>query len=600
MASRTTLGALAAALLAAGAAGAPHPPATTLTGTIVDRNGDGLLEAGPAERRVVREELAAAQSGRAGRRRELAFLAQLTDFQLVDEESPARVELVDRYGGSLDAAYRPQEGLLPFVADESVRRLRAARSPVDGRRLELVVATGDNVDNTQLNETRWYLALLDGGIVDPNSGSDPGPCRVPQPRRRYQGVRGGGSYYEPNTSRKGVDGPGYSPRRGENRRVTGRANVVRDHPGLFELMNRPFRAVGLGLPWYTVFGNHDGLIQGNVAYNPLFAQAAVGCVKPTRLSKEGLAEIRGLVAGGLTAEERSRVVQILSRDLVETVFGPDLTRDRWIPVLRDARRKLLLRDEYMRLHFETRGRPLGHGFTPERAARGEGHYAFSPKPGLRFVVLDTVADSGDQGNVDDAQFRWLHGELAAAESRRDLVVVFAHHPIASLVNAEPGTHLGSGVCPTTDPAVPPTATEPLECLLLRHHGVVALVDGHQHRNRIAAHPRTGGGGFWEIVTSAHIDWPQQSRLLDLVDNGDRTLSIFATVIDHGGPARPGKRPRRRGALLSRAEVSWLASVARELSFNDPQAENGRDGRADRRGTALDRNVELLVPSPYQR
>jgi hypothetical protein len=45
-------------------------------------------------------------------------------------------------------------------------------------------------------------------------------------------------------------------------------------------------------------------------------------------------------------------------------------------------------------------------------------------------------------------------------------------------------------------------------------------------------------------------------------------------------------------------VTRLASIARELAFNDPQAENGEDGFADRRGTPLDRNVELLVPSPY--
>jgi hypothetical protein len=45
-------------------------------------------------------------------------------------------------------------------------------------------------------------------------------------------------------------------------------------------------------------------------------------------------------------------------------------------------------------------------------------------------------------------------------------------------------------------------------------------------------------------------------------------------------------------------VTRLASIARELSFNDPQAENGEDGTRDRRGTPLDRNVELLVPNPY--
>jgi metallophosphoesterase (TIGR03767 family) len=589
--SRTLIAACLAAGLGALAAGAAPPPATTLGAVIVDRNGDGRLDPVAGEQRLVRTELGAAQAGRESRRRLLVSFVQLTDFQLVDEESPARVELVDRYGASLDAAFRPQEGLLPFVVEESAQQVRRLRSQVDGTRPTLSIATGDNVDNTQLNETRWYIDILDGGVVvNPNSGNSTGPCGVPARGRLYEGVQGDGVYYDPDRSSRGTDGPGYAPTAAANRRSIGRSNVVRDYPGLFELMNRPFRATGLGMPWYSVFGNHDGLVQGNVPNNELFARAAVGCVKPTKLSARGLAEIRGLVAGGLTLEERSRLVQILSRDLVEVVFGPQITRGRWKSVRLDVRRKLLSRPEYLQEHFQTRGVPAGHGYGVADAPRGIGYYALTPKPGVRFVVLDTVADSGDQGNVDRTQFLWLDAELTAAEARREVIVAFAHHPIASMTNDAPDVHLGSGPCTGTP--------EPVECLFLRHPGVVAFVAGHQHRNRIAAHARAGGGGFWEIVTASHTDWPQQSRLLDLADNADGTLSIIGTIVDQGAPARPGPRPARRGPRLSAREVEWLASVARELSYNDPQAENGRNGLADRRGTRADRNVELLIPNPY--
>ena len=47
--------------------------------------------------------------------------------------------------------------------------------------------------------------------------------------------------------------------------------------------------------------------------------------------------------------------------------------------------------------------------------------------------------------------------------------------------------------------------------------VLAYVAGHEHRNRIEAHGLTGGGGFWEIVTASHLDWPQQARVIELAD-----------------------------------------------------------------------------------
>ena len=89
--------------------------------------------------------------------------------------------------------------------------------------------------------------------------------------------------------------------------------TVRDFPGLLENAQRPFEAVGLGMPWYSAFGNHDALIQGNSGeafvgpfgnadapetVNPVFDSLARGCVKPTKLPTGRVARgVRGRPAG---------------------------------------------------------------------------------------------------------------------------------------------------------------------------------------------------------------------------------------------------------------------------------------------------------------
>ena len=59
----------------------------------------------------------------------------------------------------------------------------------------------------------------------------------------------------------------------------------------------------------------------------------------------------------------------------------------------------------------------------------------------------------------------------------------------------------------------------LETLLLRYPNVILHVNGHNHKNHITPHTRLGPGpvpgGFWEVNTASHIDWPIQSRLFDI-------------------------------------------------------------------------------------
>src|SRR4051812_45286736 len=182
------LGVTAGAIGLIGTANAASP--NTLGKTTVQQRvvptGSGsftTLTLGPGEPYVVRQDLVTAGSTRSTQRRSLAYFGQLSDFQLADEESPARVEFLDPPNGTqlpFNAAWRPWEALEPQIDDAAIRQLDtfAAASPIaqgNGarRKMDLALDTGDSADSQQLNETEWVRTLLEGGTLNPNSGINP-------------------------------------------------------------------------------------------------------------------------------------------------------------------------------------------------------------------------------------------------------------------------------------------------------------------------------------------------------------------------------------------------------------------------------------------
>ena len=125
--------------------------------------------------------------------------------------------------------------------------------------------------------------------------------------------------------------------------------------------------------------------------------------------------------------------------------------------------------------------------------------------------------------------------------------------------------------------------------------MIAYVAGHTHANRVDFYRGRKGRGFWQINTASHIDWPQQSRLIEVMDNRDGTLSLFGTILDSAAPAA-APAPGTDALGLSTPQ---LASLGRTLSVNDPQREGleGSGGDAPKLGRRADRNVELLVRDP---
>src|SRR4051794_1512781 len=418
---RGMLGAVAAvAVLVTSATAAPRD---TTVRTIRDTDGDNLLEYAPGE-----DYTSLGPEGAAYRppvKGSILNFLQLSDFQDQDEESPGRVEFLDQTQeppvSPVNAAYRPQESLSPWVVEAMVRQARNTVSPLTHERLKLTVLTGDNADSQQYNETRWFIDTLDGQKkIDPNSGVE-GSCDT-TPASVYDGVRDGGDtgYYEPDASANSADGRGYSPNRAENVAETGKDVTVRDFPGLLEAAQQRFESIGLDMPWYTAFGNHDALIQGNSpdayagpegfptveASNDALQAFVTGCLKPSKLPPDLAPEDAFDLFGnpGEVAQSSPQTVPpdfrrcYLAKDsnsltpASEQAPPPCGTRPLTTPPLgapagfQNPYDGSGTAGGWIEQHFRTSGAPVGHGFAPALAGDCAGYpdeagCAAPPRPG---------------------------------------------------------------------------------------------------------------------------------------------------------------------------------------------------------------------------
>jgi 3',5'-cyclic AMP phosphodiesterase CpdA len=297
------------------------------------------------------------------------------------------------------------------------------------------------------------------------------------------------------------------------------------HPGLLADAERPFRSPGLNAPWYPALGNHDVLVQGETPPTDRIDAFATG----TRM-------IAGLDPG-LRPHEGVDTARVVDALLAAGAPGRSLS----VPA--DPRRRHLRPDELI-------DRLTGRERAPAALHAADGadrlDYAFDAGA-VRALVLDTAdRRGGSRGALERGQLRWLRAELRAAAGRP--LLVFSHNPLDNTAGG--------------DQALAALDATP---------GVLAVVAGNSHRNRIR--PRaTAIGGYWQISTSSLADHPQQARALRV----RRTAGGYALetwMLDHDGGA--------------------LAGAARELAYLD--AQGGRpQGLA---GSRADRNARLFVRRP---
>jgi len=321
--------------------------------------------------------LPAEQTGPLAQVHLVARLAHISDSHIVDEESPARLPGA---GHITNSAWRPQEAYSTQLLDGIVRavnRIHAAGRPID-----FLVHTGDACDNTQTNELRWFIAIMDGLPVDPRTGPDDRPTEI-------------GSPTSPDP---------HSPFDAQGLYRTGR--------------HGPLAAI----PWFTVFGNHDVYALGAF---PIFQTRSGRRIAPLPLpGRPGL--LLPVILDPLAATGYGSVTPADP--------GPPPLLSEPTPVEPNAERAYFTKAQFVAALRETRTAPPGHGFHGETT-----RYSISPVPGVRLIGLDST-DRNEHlpgqlcvdGAISREQAEFLRAELEAATAAGELVVVASHHPSSSI------------------------------------------------------------------------------------------------------------------------------------------------------------------------
>ncbi len=432
---------------------------------------------------------------------------------MTDEESPASA-IYFGYKGGFIGGYSPVLLFTTQVLDAAIRTINDLNKE---KSFDFGISMGDDCNNTQYNELRWFIDIMDGKYTDPDSGIKDDP--IPGPGNDYQD---------------------------------------------------PFQAEGLdpSIPWYQTLGNHDhfwtGLLPPDESAREVYIHDEILNVHNVLLYPyEQLPfESRGIYMGSIDGS--SRLGDITGIGPMEDFQTPPKVQAA------DPDRRSLLKGEWINEFFNTSTLPAGHGFSQENVTDGFACYTFDPMAEIpvRVIVLDDTQDNDDphlnffaHSSLDMARYTWLIGELDKGQQEGKLMIISSHIPIGVL---PPDNGMGwsaSAAVPESD----------FIAKLHTYPNLILWIAGHRHVNQVtpmpspdASHPENG---FWEVESTSLRDFPQQVRLFEINRNSDNTISIFTTNVDP--VMKEGSLPAlsRYYAVAAQQIFNVLKPYAPSFSYN---------------------------------